>query len=223
MDMKLKLEKTSNKRSVLSGSKPSRFKRWGYTALIIIVNLAAMVGLFLLLTLYVFPDWLVKKTDHGVFVVVPDVRGMESESASLQLSENNLKPMVIKTIFKDGCKPGEVIEQLPEADMKVKPGRNVYLTINSFDVQKFVFPNVIQMSSRQARAFLEDSRFIIDEIIYEPYEDNDLVLSVTVPGSDKEFVAGEKYPKHTHVVLHVSNADLEEIPENGETEETFYE
>lgn len=218
-----KLSESSHNRMESNPSGQTKKSSWKRTLLVVAINLLIMAALLVLAVMCVAPKLLEGNTGHGIYVVVPDVRGIDTETASLQLSENNLKPMVIKTIFKDGCKPGEVVEQIPEGDMKVKPGRNVYLTINSYDVQKFVFPNVIQMSSRQARSFLEDSQFVIEEVIYEPYEFDDLVLKVTIPGSEKEFVPGEKYPKRTHVVLHVGSSSLEETPENDETEESFYE
>ncbi len=190
---------------------------------IIALNLVVMVIIVLGITLWWVPDWLNELTGHNQRVVVPQVIGTSVDEAIAELDGVGLRPMVIDTIYSDGCLPGEVIDQLPEGNLPVKPNRIVYLTINAFDVQKVTFPDVIQWSSRQAQSHLRELRFVADSIIFEPYEFDDLVLKVTDMGGRKEMTVGEQYPIRTHVILHVGSTQTAVELENEELENSQFE
>ena len=190
---------------------------------IILLNLVIMVLVVLGVTLLWMPNWLNQITGHDYRVVVPAVIGQTADSAIVHLEAAGLHPMVIDTIYSDGCQPGEVIEQLPEGNLPVKPNRIVYLTINAYDVQKMVFPDVIQWSSRQAQSHLRELRFVADSIVYEPYEFDDLVLSVTSRYGHREMEVGELYPIRTHLILHVGSTSVAVEAKNDTTESAFFE
>jgi len=190
---------------------------------IVVLNLIVMLLVVLGVTLYWVPNWLNDLTGHSERVVVPQVIGQTVDKAIANIEETGLRPMVIDTIYSDGCMPGEVIEQLPEGNLPVKPNRIVYLTINAFDVQKVSFPDVIQWSSRQAQSHLRELRFVADSIILEPYEFDDLVLKVTDMSGRKEMVVGDSYPIRTHVILHVGSTKTEVELENEELENNQFE
>lgn len=190
---------------------------------IITLNLVVMLLIVMGVTLWWVPDWLNDYTGHTQRVVVPKVVGQTIDEALAELDGVGLRPMVIDTIYSDGCLPGEVIDQLPEGNLPVKPNRIVYLTINAFDVQKVPFPDVIQWSSRQAQSHLRELRFVADSIVFEPYEFDDLVLQVTDMGGRKEMAVGELYPIRTHVILHVGSTQTAVEGENEKTEEGFFE
>lgn len=190
---------------------------------IIALNLVIMALIVMGVTLLWVPDWLNDLTGHDQRVVVPPVIGTSVDEAIAELDGVGLRPMVVDTIYSDGCLPGEVIEQLPEGNLPVKPNRIVYLTINAFDVQKVSFPDVIQWSSRQAQSHLRELRFVADSILFEPYEFDDLVLKVTDMSGRKEMVVGDQYPIRTHVILHVGSTQTAVEGENEKTEEGFFE
>ncbi len=189
---------------------------------IVLLNLVIMVCIVLGITLYWVPDWLNDLTGHDERVVVPMVTGVSADSAIARLEAVGLQPLVIDTIYGDGCAPGEVIEQLPEGNLPVKPSRIVYLTINAYDVQKVAMPDVIQWSSRQAQSHLRELRFVADSIVYEPYEFDDLVLSVTPLRGRKEMEVGKLYPIRTHVILHVGSKTVAIEGKNDSTETAFF-
>ena len=83
---------------------------------IILLNLVIMVLVVLGVTLLWMPNWLNQITGHDYRVVVPAVIGQTADSAIVHLEAAGLHPMVIDTIYSDGCQPGEVIEQLPEGN-----------------------------------------------------------------------------------------------------------
>lgn len=189
---------------------------------IILLNLLVMFLIVFGVTIWWLPSWLNEQTGHTSRVVVPSVIGLTAEDAINTLDLVGLRPMVIDTIYSDGRQPGEVIEQLPEGTLPVKPNRIVYLTINAYDVQKITFPDVIQWSSRQAQSHLRELRFVADSIIYEPYEFDDLVLKVTSLKGNREMKIGEQYPVRTHVIIHVGSTQTELEATNESSEDTFF-
>ena len=193
------------------------------TIIIVLANLAVMLLLVLGVTLLWLPGWLNDITGHNEKATVPEVIGKPVDAALEELQAVGLRPMVIDTIYSDGSEPGEVIEQLPEGNLPVKPNRIVYLTINAFDVQKVLFPDVIQWSSRQAASYLKELKFIADSVKYEPYEFDDLVLSVTHRETGEEMQVGETYPIRTRLVLHVGSTQAEIEVKNDSTENVFFE
>lgn len=192
-------------------------------AIVLAINAAVMVAIVCLLSFFVAPDFLHDITDHDARVTVTDVVGQDADDAVALLSAQGLHPLVIDTIFSDGHKPGVVLDQLPEGNLPVKPGRNVYLTINSYTTQNFVFPDVVQQSSRQARSELDEQFFVVDSVIFKPYRFDDLVLDVYASGSERSMEVGKEYPKRTHVVLVVGSTTVNIEAENDENEDAFFE
>lgn len=164
--------------------------------------------------------WLDAYTHHGEAVQVPSVIGIPTDEAMLIIEQAGLKPMIIDSVYTDR-RPGTVIEQLPEGTLPVKLGRIVYLTVNARGKQMIEMIDVKDWSSRQAQSRLEEIGFVIESVVYEPYEFDDLVLSVT--SSDKEIVAGQKYPIKTPLTLHVGSTTAEIEETNDETEQEWFE
>ncbi|MBQ0057935.1 MAG: PASTA domain-containing protein [Bacteroidales bacterium] len=191
--------------------------------LLIFVNIILMVVLVFAITIFVMPQWLNDITGHGIARRVPNVIGLQSDYAVQSIAAAELNPIVVDTVYSDGRQPGEVIEQLPEGGLPVKPHRPVYLTINAYNVRQVTFPDVIQWSSRQALSMLKELNFVADSVKYEPFEFDDLVLSVTSLETGKEMEAGTQYPIRTHVVVHVGSTQVEIVAENDSIEETFFE
>lgn len=197
-----------------------RFKR---SLLIVLVNVAIMIAIVFGITLWFVPNFLDGVTDHSARVNVPAVANMMTDDAITVIEAQGLKPVVIDTIYSDWHKPGVVIEQLPEGNLPVKPGRIVYLTVNSSTVQKFAFPNVVDLSSRQAHSDLDDQYFIVDSVRYEAHEFDDLVLGVVSSTDGSPMIVGKEYPKRTRVVLIVGSTQLALEAENDENETAFFE
>lgn len=205
-------------------NQPKKSHKIRNTLLWISLNIVLMFAIVGIVSFYVMPGWLSDITGHEQRVTVPAVVGLTADEAELLIQEQGLRPMVIDTVFSDGHLPGVVLEQLPEGKLPVKPGRIVYLTINSYTTQEFPFPDIEQLSSRQAISELEDQYYVVDSIILEPYEFDDLVLSVDVVGRDKKAPkVGEMFAKRTHVVLHVGSTTVEVEGKTEETEDAFFE
>ena len=158
----------------------------------LLLVLGLLVGLFF---------WLDTYTRHGETYEVPDVRGTTVEVAAVMLAEKGMQCAVVDSVFRPTAQPGLVLEQTPSAGSQVKGGRRIYLIVNAKMAQMIPFPDVVDMSLRQAKVQVEGSDFVIKEIKYEPSEYRDLVLSVEYEG--QEVYAAQLLPFRSEVILHV--------------------
>ena len=107
-------------------------------------------------------------TRHSARRTVPDFTGMPFDEARRTASERNLTLHVNDSLFVPAYDGGVVLDQLPEGGTEVKPGRTVYLTINSYRQKSVEVPYVAERSLRQAKNMLEIAGLEIAELIYKP-------------------------------------------------------
>jgi beta-lactam-binding protein with PASTA domain len=122
---------------------------WFKTILLAVLVLA--VYLFLSV---VFTGWY---TRHGQSIKVPKVSGMPIENAIELLDDNDLELVIIDSVFNEDMKPNTVVEQDPQPDLSVKPGRKIYVTVNTGIVPKVKMPKLINGSSNLAKVLLQNS------------------------------------------------------------------
>ena len=113
----------------------------GLGLFVIVVALVVALFNFLLMPSY---------TRHGVSVTVPDVLDESYDSAASVLEERGLRPEQI-VLRKPNLERNVVIDQNPSPNSRVKPGRRVYLTVNSGDTTTVLVPGVEGFSVREAR------------------------------------------------------------------------
>jgi beta-lactam-binding protein with PASTA domain len=99
-----------------------------------------------------------------------------------------------------------VVEQNPHIDMEVKPGRTIYLTINSGNKPKIKAPKLTDMSITLAKAVLKNRGFELGSISYT-YDEigNNLVVEQFYRGRALE--AGTLLPKGSTIDLKVASTD----------------
>ncbi len=128
---------------------------------------------------------------HGKGVVkIPDVVGMNKEEAVKILSKAGLNP-VIYTEKPDTAMPKDaIIEQNPKAELEVRKGRSVFLTV-SRGPELTRFPYLIGLSIEKAQQILERNGFTITQIdtTLSDSIDPGIVVS-TSPPPDKEVSKG---------------------------------
>lgn len=107
-------------------------------------------------------------TRHGARRTVPDFSGMPLNRAADLARKYDLKLHVNDSLFVPAYEGGIVLDQLPEGGVEVKPGRTVYITINSFRQKMVPVPYVADRSLRQAKNMLEIAGLEIAELIYRP-------------------------------------------------------
>lgn len=135
----------------------SFLRRAGRYLWTLLTNLYFWAGLVLLALLALgayalFDDVIMPEyTRYGVSVTVPEVAGVPIEKARNRLEERDLQVETLRKTFNPEVERGAVIEQNPQGGRSVKPGRRVYLTVNSGTEQKVSVPRVLDGSIREAK------------------------------------------------------------------------
>lgn len=105
-------------------------------------------------------------TRHGARRTVPDFAGMSLDEADHVARKHDLKLLVNDSLYVPTYEGGIILDQLPERAVEVKPGRTIYITINSFKQKMVAVPYVAGRSLRQAKNMLEVAGLGIDRLIY---------------------------------------------------------
>jgi beta-lactam-binding protein with PASTA domain len=119
-----------------------------------VLGLAAFVLMVYIVLAMVFAGWY---TRHGQSIIVPKVAGMPLENAIQLLQENELELVIMDSVYKEDSKPGTLVDQDPQFDAKVKPGRKIYVTLNTGVIPKVKMPKLINGSSNLAKVLLANS------------------------------------------------------------------
>lgn len=105
-------------------------------------------------------------TRHGQVREVPDFSGMTIEEAVRAGSSSRLKIQVNDSLYLPVYEGGVILEQTPSAGARVKSGRRIFVTVNSYNQRKAVIPYVSGYSLRQAKNNLEVAGFQIERLVY---------------------------------------------------------
>lgn len=142
-------------------------------------------------------------TNHGVEVVVPEVKGLSITKAKSVLKKQTLSCQIIDSIYSQDLRPGIITEQFPRPGSKVKGNKNIYVIINSYSPRKIAYPEITDISFRQASAMLENLGFPAPDIEYKSSKYKNLVISSKCGG--REVNAGDRYPITTKFTLVVGD------------------
>lgn len=159
--------------------------------------MAASAVLLVVIAMYGLSLW----TAHGKVQVVPDVHRMSVAEAQQVLTGCNLTAEVIDSVYDSAVGRGAIVEQLPPAGNRVKPGRTVYLTINAYSPRQITLPELVGTSVRQARASLESLGFRDIREVRVPSDYRDLVLAIKSMGVSLR--AGTRLPLNSSIVIEV--------------------
>ncbi|WP_418992886.1 PASTA domain-containing protein [Alistipes sp.] len=105
-------------------------------------------------------------TRHGARRTVPDFSGIPLPEAQRIARKHDLRLHINDSLFVPAYEGGIVLDQLPEGGVEVKPGRTVYITINSYRQKMVPVPYVAGRSLRQAKNMLEIAGLEIGELVY---------------------------------------------------------
>ncbi len=112
-----------------------------------------ILAVYLFLSM-VFTGWY---TRHGQRIMVPKVIGMPVDNANALLDDQDLEMVIIDSVYNEDMKPNTIVEQDPKFDLNVKPGRKIYVTINTGIKPKVKMPKLINGSSNLAKVLLQNS------------------------------------------------------------------
>ena len=147
-------------------------------------------------------------TLHGEEVEVPKITGVSEQIAYSKLKALGLKAEVRDTGYVHKAAPFEVLEQSIKPGTKIKPGRTIYLTINSNGSKRIELPDLADnCSRREAEDKLKTLGFKLgatEFIIGDP----DWVYEVKVNG--KTVKAGTRFSVDLPITLVVGKGGLED-------------
>jgi len=167
---------------------------------LILTNLLLIVAVGVLLV--VIGMWgLDVWTAHGQVRIVPNVRAMSVMEARSVINGCDMKVEVVDSVYDSEVARGAVVEQVPPAGNRVKPGRTVFLTINAYSPRQVTLPELVGTSVRQARASLQSMGFKDIREVRVPSDYKDLVISVKSMGVVLR--AGTKLPLNAIIVIEV--------------------
>ncbi len=127
---------------------------------------ALWIGILLLSMLLVAQLAMRIGTRHGARRTVPELTGILLSDAENLAKKHDLELIVNDSLFVPAYEGGIVLAQLPATGVEVKPGRKIYITINSFSEKMVPMPYVAGRSLRQAKNMLEIAGLEIKELIY---------------------------------------------------------
>ena len=89
-------------------------------------------------------------TKHDKYIQVPNLNGIHVNSLDSIMDKYNLRYTIIDSIFDKSKRRGIVVNQDPEPNNSVKENRKIYLTINFLKNRKVIFPDIYDLTLRQA-------------------------------------------------------------------------
>ena len=164
----------------------------------IITHLLLMFVVVLLL-IYVAVKFMNNYTNHGVEVVVPEIKTLTVEEAMPILERQSLSCQVIDSIYNKNLRPGIIIEQVPRAGSTIKTHKDIYVVINTIMPRQVPFPEITDISYRQASSMIEGLGFPRPDIKCVASQYKDLVISAKL--GNREVKAGDKYPLTTKFTI----------------------
>lgn len=160
---------------------------WSGLAAIVVVGVLVYIA---------FNNWLMPAyTRHGETVTVPDVIDRRVEEASERLESAGLRTEQV-VLRKPNLPRGVVIDQNPEPFANVKPGRRVYLTVNSGDTALVAVPSVLNHSVREAR-----NRIMIQGLTVADVRPDSIPSAHANTITRQSPEAGERVPPESGVTL----------------------
>lgn len=123
-----------------------------------------MLGLLALL-FFMSLGWI---TQHGSYMKVPDVTGMETLKAIDQLEKEGFEVLISDSAYNDDLPLNTVKKQLPFAGATVKVNRRVFLQINPTQLPQISMPDLKGMSYRFAVENLKKFNLIAGDTIEKP-------------------------------------------------------
>lgn len=165
-------------------------------------NCLGVVGVTIVLAIAAFV-FINIYTHHGKEVEVPNICGMDQVTAQKKLELMGLKMEVSDTGYVSNAAAFSVLEQSIKPGDKVKPGRIVYITINSDGPRLIALPDLADnCSRREAEDKLRIMGFklgAVEHVVGDP----DWVYGIKVNG--KNVPAGTRVSANTPIVLVVGS------------------
>lgn len=166
----------------------------------------ALVSLPVLFFLYL--QFLNIYTLHGKFITVPDYSNYHILVLDSISETNNLTYVIIDSISDSNLPKGIVINQNPKAGSKVKKKRKIYLTVTETNTRIVKFPDIFDLTLRQALRRIEIVGLSVGKLDYKSDIATNKILDFNVNGIS--ILSGQEILKGTIVNLVVGRGLSEE-------------
>jgi beta-lactam-binding protein with PASTA domain len=166
-------------------------------------HLAIMLGILMFFGIIYFYIYLPNITNHGEFVLVPELKGMKVEELQDFLEKHKLRFSVDDSAYTDTLPALSVLKQFPVAGSKVKKNRIVYISLNSVLPPTLPMPDLTDGSLVNAKAVLKSNELKLGRIYYEPSPFKNLVREFRYHG--RPIAAGTRLPKGALIDLVVGD------------------
>jgi len=121
-------------------------------------------------------------TMHNKHLEVPDFTNYHISKLDSIVEVNDLRYVIIDSIFDPKKEKGIVVNQDPKPFSNVKKNRKIYLTITSLQNRKVIFPDIYDLTLRQAVRKLNALRLEVGQLDYVPDLARNKVLNFSVKG-----------------------------------------
>lgn len=170
--------------------------KWFWFNVLIIILLAIILGFATMKALRVY-------TNHGETITVPNLVDLSISEVEDLLMKQHLDYKIHDSSYVVGKKPMVVLSQNPKPLSKVKEGRRIYLTINSYLPPKVLMPSLRDVSLEQAKIILATRGLLLGKISYKPGLGRNTVLLQLM--NQKQIKPGEQVYKGSAIDLVLAN------------------
>ena len=136
----------------------------------------------LILLFFGWLKYLAIYTNHDNFILVPDLYDIEISTLDSLVYTYGLRYEIIDSIFDKSKLKGVVVNQDPLPNTKVKENRKIYLTINSLQTRKVYFPDIYDLTLRQAVRKLNKNGLDVGKLTYRSHIATNKILNYKVNG-----------------------------------------
>ncbi len=141
-----------------------------------------LAGVVLILLFVGWLKYLAIYTNHDDFILIPELYDIEISSLDSLANTHGFRYEIIDSIFDKSKPKGVVINQDPLPNTKVKENRKIYLTINSLQTRKVYFPDIFDLTLRQAVRKLNKNGLEVGNLTYRSDIAINKILSYKVNG-----------------------------------------
>jgi beta-lactam-binding protein with PASTA domain len=147
-------------------------------------------------------------TLHNKYILVPDYSNFHISQLDSISNENNIRYIIIDSVSDLEKPKGIVLNQMPKANTKVKKKRRIYLTITETNTSVVKFPDVYDLTLRQALRQIELTGLLVGKLEYKSDIATNKILDFNVNGIS--IFEGQEILKGTTVNLVVGKGLSEE-------------
>jgi eukaryotic-like serine/threonine-protein kinase len=164
------------------------------------LSLSGMTVLLAVIAILFYLKWY---THHDDTISLPDYSGVHIDSLEAVMKRDQLRYVIIDSIYNEKKEGGLVVDQDPKAGTAVKENRRIYLTTVAKRKKQVAVPHLIDLSLRRAIAKLKSVGLEVGELTYVPDMAKNAVLKQQVDGED--VTSADLFPSGTKVDLVLGN------------------